>query len=44
MGGDAGLAHAEDLLKLGDGELFALEEVEEAKAGGIGEEAQRFYD
>ena len=30
MGGDAGLAHAEDLLKLRDGELLTLEEMEEA--------------
>jgi hypothetical protein len=44
VGGDAGLTHAEDFLELGNGELLALEEVEEAEAGGIGQEAERFYD
>jgi hypothetical protein len=31
-------------LKLGDSELLALEEMEEAEPSGIGEESERFYD
>lgn len=38
--GDAGLAHAEDFLELGDGELLALKKGEDAKAGGVGEELE----
>ena len=37
LGGDAGLAHAEDFLELGDGEFLARHEGEEAQAGGVGE-------
>jgi hypothetical protein len=32
------LAHAEDFLEFGDREFLALKEVEEAEAGGVGEE------
>jgi hypothetical protein len=44
MAGDARLAHAEDFLDLGDGELLPLEKVEEAEACGVCQEAKRFYD
>jgi hypothetical protein len=43
MGRDAGLAHAEDFLDLGDGQFLALQQVQEAEACGIGEKPQRFY-
>ena len=42
--GDAALAHAEDLLEFGDGELFALQEPEHAEAAFITEEAERFEE
>ena len=37
LGRDARLAHAEDLLELGDGELLMEHEGEQAQAGGVGE-------
>jgi hypothetical protein len=37
LGGDAGLAHAEDFLELGHGEFLAGHEGEEAQTGGVGE-------
>ena len=37
LGGDAGLAHAEDFLEFGHGEFLACHEGEEAQAGGVGE-------
>ena len=42
VGGDAGLAHGEDLLEFGDGELFAFEEAEHAEAAFVTEEAECF--
>ena len=44
VGRDAALAHGEEFLKLGDGELFAVEQEENADAGGVGEKAERFED
>ena len=35
--GDAGLTHAEDFLKFGDGELLARNEGEQTQSGRIGE-------
>jgi hypothetical protein len=35
------LTHAKDLLELGHGKLFFLEEEEEAKPGRVGEEAKK---
>jgi hypothetical protein len=44
VGGDARLPHAEDFLKLGDGEFFLAEEEQEAEACFVGEEFERFDD
>jgi hypothetical protein len=43
MAGDAGLSHAEDFLDLRDRQFFALEEVKQPEARGIGQKPQRFY-
>jgi hypothetical protein len=39
--GDSGLAHAEDFLEFGDGELGFVEEEEKPEAGGIGQEPEQ---
>ena len=44
MGGDAALAEAEDFLEFGDGEFFAVEEQEDAKAIDVADGSQRFED
>jgi hypothetical protein len=40
LGRDSGLGHAEDFLKLGDGELLFQQERQQAQARGIGEDFQ----
>ena len=42
VGGDGALAHDEDLLQLGDGELFGLEQQEDAEPVGVGYDAEHF--
>jgi hypothetical protein len=44
VGGDAGLAHAEDLTEFSDREFFLAQEQEEAQAGVVCEEPERFED
>jgi hypothetical protein len=41
MAGNPGLAHAEDLLQLGNGQFLLLEEQEQAQAGWVGQEAEQ---
>ena len=42
--GDARLAHPENVLQLRDRQLFLLEQKEEPEAGGIGQQAEEFYE
>ena len=42
--GDAALAHGENLLEFGDGELFALQQAEQTEAAFVTEQAQGFED
>jgi hypothetical protein len=44
MRGNAGLSHAQNFLQLRNGELLLTQEQEEAQAGVIGEEPERFED
>ena len=44
MRGDGALAHGEDFLQLGDGELFLFDQQEDAKPVGVGHDAQNFHN
>ena len=44
LGRDSGLFHAQNPLQLGDGELFLIEEDQEAEAGWIAEKTQGIYE
>ena len=44
VGGDGALAHDENLLQLGDGELLAAQKQENAEPVGVGDNAESFYD
>ncbi len=44
VGGDGALAHGEDFLQFGDGELLGPQEEQDAEAVGVGEDAQGFHD
>jgi hypothetical protein len=43
MGGDGALAHGEDFLQFGDGKLLAAQEEQDAKAVGVGDDAEDFH-
>jgi hypothetical protein len=40
MGRDGALAHGEDLLQLGDGELLSAEKQQDAEPVGVGDDAK----
>ena len=44
VGGNAALAHGQNLLQLGHGKLLALQQQQDAEAAGIGQQAQGFED
>ena len=44
VGGDGALAHDQDFLQLGDGELFGLEQQQDAEPVGVGYDAEDFHN
>ena len=44
VGGNGALAHHQDFLQFGDGELLTLEQEEDAQPVGVGDDTQDFYD
>jgi hypothetical protein len=44
MRGDGALAHGQNLLQFGHGELFASQKQEDAQPVGIGDDAKDFYN
>ncbi len=44
MGGNLALAHGQNLLQFGHGELFLFEQEQDAQAVGIGQQPQGFED